>query len=224
MADSLDSRKWTEVVGKIGRAESALDPAPVSMVETVINVQAGVPRSMLAEGRILRFAYDEERRRSSCSMTRHELIPDPKMAGPSAHWREEIQSTCWTSGSEIEVAAAQVPGHDDGLDAAADRNAAHHAARPGCGRRWESRCYGPETCRVHRDRCALRSRATAEGECRAIRPETVRGGPASSASLILRSIIDREALARYGLSVRARPGRHRGCDWRQAADHHGGGA
>ncbi|MBN2170498.1 MAG: efflux RND transporter permease subunit [Candidatus Krumholzibacteriota bacterium] len=44
------------VVGKIGRAESALDPAPVSMIETVINYRSEWLRD--ERGRSLRFRHD----------------------------------------------------------------------------------------------------------------------------------------------------------------------
>ncbi len=47
------------VVGKIGRVESPLDPAPVSMIETVINYY---PEFLSADqGRVLRFRHDPER-------------------------------------------------------------------------------------------------------------------------------------------------------------------
>lgn len=93
-----------EVVGKIGRAESALDPAPVSMVETVINYK---PEFIVdANGRRLSFRYDEE----SGEFARDEagqLIPDPN-GRPYRQWREHIRTPddIWR---EI-VAAAQVPG------------------------------------------------------------------------------------------------------------------
>jgi len=45
-------------VGKLGRADTALDPAPVSMIETVVNIR---PEYLAdAEGRTLRFRYDPE--------------------------------------------------------------------------------------------------------------------------------------------------------------------
>ena len=44
------------VVGKLGRAESALDPAPASMIETVINYR---PKFMVdSQGRLLTFRYN----------------------------------------------------------------------------------------------------------------------------------------------------------------------
>ena len=45
------------VVGKLGRAESPLDPAPVSMIETVINYKAEYLRR---DGELLTFKYDPQ--------------------------------------------------------------------------------------------------------------------------------------------------------------------
>ncbi len=47
-----------EVVGKIGRAESPLDPAPISMTETIINYHPKYLHD--EEGALLFFAFDEE--------------------------------------------------------------------------------------------------------------------------------------------------------------------
>ncbi|WP_027192769.1 efflux RND transporter permease subunit [Megalodesulfovibrio gigas] len=46
-------------VGKLGRAETPLDPAPVSMIETVINYRDEYARD--EQGRLLRFRYDDTR-------------------------------------------------------------------------------------------------------------------------------------------------------------------
>ena len=76
------------VVGKLGRAESALDPAPVSMFETVINYRPEYIQD--ASGRRLTFAYDrrnQEFRRDADG----ELIPDSR-GRPYRQWREHIRS------------------------------------------------------------------------------------------------------------------------------------
>ena len=92
------------VVGKIGRVDSALDPAPISMIETVLNYKPEFISD--AEGQPKLFAYDEEAgvfRRTE----KGELIPDP--AGrPFRQWRPHIQTPddIW---QEI-VAAGEVPG------------------------------------------------------------------------------------------------------------------
>jgi Cu(I)/Ag(I) efflux system membrane protein CusA/SilA len=58
------------VVGKIGRVESALDPAPISMVETVINYAPEYKRDPETGKRIL----------------------DPQTGGPIRNWRPEIKN------------------------------------------------------------------------------------------------------------------------------------
>ncbi|MFP4542463.1 MAG: efflux RND transporter permease subunit, partial [Opitutales bacterium] len=91
-------------VGKIGRVESPLDPAPISMIETIINYKSEYRTD--AGGHILSFAYDEannEFERDAAG----ELIPD-KDGRPYRQWRDEIRSPddIW---DEI-VAAASIPG------------------------------------------------------------------------------------------------------------------
>jgi Cu(I)/Ag(I) efflux system membrane protein CusA/SilA len=75
-------------VGKIGRVESALDPAPISMVETVINYH---PEFRVAEdGRRLSFAWDDE----AGDFVRDEWgepVPDPD-GRPYRNWRPHIRS------------------------------------------------------------------------------------------------------------------------------------
>ena len=93
-----------QVVGKLGRAQSALDPAPISMVETVVNYK---PEYRLNEaGQRQRFQYDskEEEFSRDASGT---LIPDSR-GRYYRQWRDEIQSEddIW---QEI-VRVARIPG------------------------------------------------------------------------------------------------------------------
>jgi len=91
-------------VGKIGRVDSPLDPAPISMVETVINYK---PEYIIDKGgRHVRFKYDRE----TGTFPRDpngELIPDPQ-GRPFRQWRDHIKSPddIW---DEI-VKAGQIPG------------------------------------------------------------------------------------------------------------------
>ena len=92
------------VVGKIGRVESALDPAPIGMIETVINYKDEYITDK--NGRRVNFRYD----RSAGRFVRDpngNLVPD---AGgrPYRQWRSRVNSPddIW---KEI-VAAAQIPG------------------------------------------------------------------------------------------------------------------
>ncbi|MHC4759091.1 MAG: efflux RND transporter permease subunit, partial [Planctomycetota bacterium] len=92
------------VVGKIGRVESALDPAPISMVETVINYKPEY--AIDKDGQRLRFKYDRGKQ-EYVRDENGELIPD-KNGRPLRQWREEIKNPndIW---DEI-VKAAQIPG------------------------------------------------------------------------------------------------------------------
>ncbi len=92
------------VVGKLGRVESPLDPAPVSMIETVISYK---PEFIVdKDGHRVKFRYDE----SAGEFVRDEngdLIEDPR-GRPFRQWRDHIRTPddIW---KEI-TQAAQVPG------------------------------------------------------------------------------------------------------------------
>ena len=92
------------VVGKIGRAESALDPAPVGMIETVINYKDEYITDKA--GRRVNFRYDKRKREFARDLN-GELIADP-YGRPYRQWREHIKTPddIW---KEI-IAAAQIPG------------------------------------------------------------------------------------------------------------------
>lgn len=92
------------VVGKIGRAESALDPAPLSMIETLIQYHGEYKTA--ANGKRQYFRFDRQQQQFVRDAA-GELIPDPK-GRPYRQWREHIQSPddIW---QEI-VQAAQLPG------------------------------------------------------------------------------------------------------------------
>ena len=92
------------VAGKLGRAETALDPAPISMLESVIQYKSEYVTD--DDGRRVNFEYD----RRSGEFVRDaagELIPDPG-GRPYRQWRDHIRSPqdIW---DEI-VQAAQLPG------------------------------------------------------------------------------------------------------------------
>jgi len=92
------------VVGKIGRADSALDPAPVSMLETVIHYKSEYITD--EAGRRINFRYDSKRN----EFLRDEagnLMPD-RRGRPYRQWRDQIRTPddIW---DEI-VRVAQVPG------------------------------------------------------------------------------------------------------------------
>lgn len=75
-----------QVVGKIGRVESPLDPAPISMIETVINYRSEFITD--AKGRALRFKIDSD---GDFLYQNDELIPDPD-GRPFRQWRPHIEA------------------------------------------------------------------------------------------------------------------------------------
>lgn len=93
-----------QVAGKIGRVESPLDPAPVSMFETVVNYKSKYKND--ESGHRMRFQFDHSKD-EFVRDEQGELIPDPN-GMPFRQWRDHIRSAddIW---DEI-VKAAQVPG------------------------------------------------------------------------------------------------------------------
>lgn len=76
-----------QVVGKIGRAESALDPAPISMIETIVNYRS----EFLADdqGVVLTFKVDDQG--DFIYDKKGELIADKK-GKPFRQWRPHIKN------------------------------------------------------------------------------------------------------------------------------------
>ncbi len=75
------------VVGKIGRAETPLDPAPISMIETVINYK---PEYITDKsGHRIKFRYDKKAKQFIYDKD-GELIPDSS-GRPYRQWREHIK-------------------------------------------------------------------------------------------------------------------------------------
>ncbi|MCP4639391.1 MAG: efflux RND transporter permease subunit [bacterium] len=92
------------VVGKIGRVDSALDPAPLSMIETVINYK---PEYIVdKDGRRLRFQFDAMEG-AFARDDQGDLVPDANGL-PYRQWRDEVRTPddIW----DAIVSAAQVPG------------------------------------------------------------------------------------------------------------------
>ena len=91
-------------VGKLGRAETPLDPAPISMIETVINYKPEYKTDHA--GRRVKFRYNRGRRAFDRDEN-GELIPDPN-GRPFRQWRDHIRTPddIW---DEI-VKAAKLPG------------------------------------------------------------------------------------------------------------------
>jgi len=77
-----------QAVGKLGRAETALDPAPISMIETVINYHSEYVLDDV--GHIETFRYDDEAN-EFVRDERGQLIVDPD-GRPFRRWRDHIRS------------------------------------------------------------------------------------------------------------------------------------
>ncbi len=92
------------VVGKLGRVESPLDPAPLSMIETVINYKPEYITDK--DGHRIKFLYDGKEHEFVRGQDGN-LIPDP-YGKPYRQWRDHIKTPddIW---KEI-VNAAQIPG------------------------------------------------------------------------------------------------------------------
>jgi Cu(I)/Ag(I) efflux system membrane protein CusA/SilA len=75
-----------QVVGKLGRAETPLDPAPISMIETIVTYK---PEYIVDEnGNRLKFKTDKDGR--FVRDEKGELIPD-KRGKPFRNWRDHIR-------------------------------------------------------------------------------------------------------------------------------------
>lgn len=92
------------VTGKLGRAETALDPAPVSMLETIVHYKSEYITD--AHGHRINFKYDREKE-AFVRDDEGNLIED-RDGRPYRQWRDHIKSPddIW---DEI-VAAAEMPG------------------------------------------------------------------------------------------------------------------
>ena len=181
-----------EVVGKIGRAESPLDPAPISMVETVINYKSEY--KVNTAGHRLRFAYDEEAGEFPLDAD-GELIPDED-GRPFRQWRDSIRSPLdiW---AEIERAAT-VPGMTTAsmLQPIETRRI---MLQTGMRAPMGIKVYGPDLETI--ERVALEFEQILR-KVPSVRTETVFADRVIGKPY-LEIDIDRRAIARYGLSVRA---------------------
>nr|WP_240610624.1 efflux RND transporter permease subunit [Rubritalea profundi] len=92
-----------QVVGKIGRAETALDPAPISMIETIVNYKSEFRTN--DKGELLTFKINDQE--GYVYDKRGDLIEDPD-GKPFRQWRPEIKTVddIWQEISKV----SQAPG------------------------------------------------------------------------------------------------------------------
>ncbi|MFP4056500.1 MAG: efflux RND transporter permease subunit, partial [Candidatus Brocadiia bacterium] len=179
-------------VGKIGRVESPLDPAPVSMIETLITYKPEYRTD--ADGRRIRFRYDGEADQFARD-AEGRLIPDPQ-GRPFRQWREHIESPddIW---DEI-VRAARIPG-----TTAAPRLQPIAARlvmlQSGMRAPMGVKVRGPDLETI--ERAALRVEALLK-EVPGVAPDTVTADRIVGKPY-LEIDIDRDAIQRHGLHIRA---------------------
>ena len=177
------------VVGKIGRADTALDPAPVNMIETVITYKPEYITDK--DGRRLSFRYD--RQHQEFVREYGELIPDSR-GRPYRQWREHIPGPddIW---KEI-VAAAQIPGTTTApkLQPIAARIV---MLQSGMRAPMGLKVKGPDLESVERGGLEIERflKEVPEVEPSAVVADRIIGKP------YLEIDIHREAIARYGLSI-----------------------
>ncbi len=180
------------VVGKIGRADSPLDPAPISMIETIITYKSEYRAD--ADGRLLTFAYDEDAetfRRDAAG----ELVPDPE-GRPFRQWRDEIQSPddIW---AEIARVAA-VPGSTSApkLQPIAARVV---MLQSGMRAPMGLKVYGPDLATIEEVSLQIEAllKEVPSVEPAAVLADRIVGKP------YLEISIDRAAIARYGIKIQA---------------------
>ena len=179
------------VVGKIGRAESPLDSAPVSMIETVINYKPEYITDK--DGHRMNFEYDRKNRR----FVRDEkgsLIPD-RNGRPYRQWRDQIKSPddIW---DEI-VKAAQIPGTTSApkLQPIAARLV---MLQSGMRAPMGIKVKGPDLQAIEKAGLEIEQllKQVPGVESSAVIADRIVGKP------YLEIDIDREAIARYGINIR----------------------
>ncbi|QYY35388.1 efflux RND transporter permease subunit [Ruficoccus sp. ZRK36] len=179
-------------VGKLGRVDSPLDPAPISMIETIITYK---PEYITDEnGRILTFAYDK----SAGDFKRDEageLIPD-KDGRPFRQWRDTIKSPddIW---KEI-VKAATIPGTTSApkLQPIAARIV---MLQSGMRAPMGLKVYGPDLETLEGVAMEIEG---ALKQVPSINPETVLADRIVGKPY-LEINIDRDAIARYGIKIKS---------------------
>ncbi|WP_152051860.1 efflux RND transporter permease subunit [Tautonia marina] len=179
------------VVGKLGRVESPLDPAPISMIETIITYKSEYITD--ASGHRLNFRYDEKAGEFARD-DRGELVPDPS-GRPYRQWRDEIRTTddIW----QAIVDAATIPGTTSApkLQPIAARIV---MLQSGMRAPMGLKVRGPDLETIERVALELEGllKQVPSVEPSAVVADRVVGKP------YLEIDIDRDAIARYGLMIR----------------------
>lgn len=178
------------VVGKLGRVESPLDPAPISMIETIITIK---PEYRVdAQGNRLRFKFDGKSGTFSRDATGN-LIPD-KHGKPYRQWQSEIKTPqdIW----DIIVREAKIPGVTSApkLQPIAARLV---MLQSGMRAPMGIKVQGPSLDAIEKVGMELERylKEVPSVEAAAVFADRIVGKP------YLEIVIDRDAIARYGVSI-----------------------
>lgn len=178
-------------VGKIGRVDSSLDPAPISMIETIINYKSEY--LVDGNGHRIDYRYDE----AAGDFVRNEngeLIPDPN-GRPYRVWRDHIRTPddIW---KEI-IQAAEIPGATSApkLQPIAARIV---MLQSGMRAPMGVKVKGPDLDTIERVALQMEQllKQIPSVEASAVIADRVVGKP------YIEIDIDREAIARYGIMIR----------------------
>ena len=178
-------------VGKIGRVDSSLDPAPISMIETIINYKSEY--LVDGNGHRIDYRYDE----AGGDFVRNEngeLIPDPN-GRPYRVWRDHIRTPddIW---KEI-TQAAEIPGATSApkLQPIAARIV---MLQSGMRAPMGVKVKGPDLDTIERVALQMEQllKQVPSVEASAVIADRVVGKP------YIEIDIDREAIARYGIMIR----------------------
>ncbi len=178
------------VVGKLGRAESPLDPAPISMIETIVSYKSEYISD--ADGRLLTYAYDTQAdnfRRDA----RGELVPDAD-GRPFRQWRDEIRSPddIWREIARV----AEVPGSTSApkLQPIAARVV---MLQSGMRAPMGLKVYGPDLATIEMVALQIEGflKQVPAINANAVLADRIVGKP------YLEVAIDRDAIARYGIKI-----------------------
>lgn len=178
-------------VGKIGRVDSSLDPAPISMIETIINYKS----EYLVDGNGHRIDYRYDEAAGDFSRNENgELIPDPN-GRPYRVWRDHIRTPddIW---KEI-TQAAEIPGATSApkLQPIAARIV---MLQSGMRAPMGVKVKGPDLDTIERVALQMEQllKQVPSVEASAVIADRVVGKP------YIEIDIDREAIARYGIMIR----------------------
>ncbi|MEO0795282.1 MAG: efflux RND transporter permease subunit [Verrucomicrobiota bacterium] len=177
-------------VGKLGRVDSPLDPAPISMIETIISYKSEFKTD--ENGRVLTFRYDADRNEFVRDDS-GELVPDDR-GRPFRQWRDEINSPddIW---DEI-VTAATIPGTTSApkLQPIAARLV---MLQSGMRAPMGLKVYGPDLETIEKVALEIEGflKEVPSVKAEAVLADRIVGKP------YLEIEIDRDAIARYGVKI-----------------------